>query len=69
MGGLKDNLESLLAKVFKGHYFRNFDLLESGESYSPSYGWKSIILARPLVKKWLIKRVDSETYLSVWNDP
>ena len=50
-------LDSLFAKVFKGRYFRKTNPLDNIKSYSPSYGWRSIILARSLVYKRLIKRV------------
>ena len=48
---------TLFARVFKGRYYRNASPLEPIRSYSPSYGWKSIISARSLVCKGLIKRV------------
>ncbi|CAA7014609.1 unnamed protein product [Microthlaspi erraticum] len=66
---LMDNPESLFAKVFKGRYFRNSTPLDPIRSYSPSYGWQSIVSARPLVCKGLIKRVGSGSSISVWYDP
>ncbi|CAA7044586.1 unnamed protein product [Microthlaspi erraticum] len=45
---LMDNPDSLFAKVFKGRYFRNSTPLDPIRSYSPSYGWQSIVSARPL---------------------
>ncbi|CAA7029430.1 unnamed protein product [Microthlaspi erraticum] len=66
---LLDNPESLFARVFKGRYFRNTTPLEHIRYYSPSYGWQSIISARPLVHKGLIKRVGSGSSISAWNDP
>ncbi|KAL9840753.1 putative RNA-directed DNA polymerase [Arabidopsis thaliana] len=61
--------DSLFAKVFKGRYFRKSNPLDSIKSYSPSYGWRSMISARSLVYKGLIKRVGSGASISVWNDP
>ena len=42
--------------------------LEPIRSYSSSYGWRSIVSARSLVSKRLIKRVGSGSSISVWND-
>ena len=61
--------DTLFARVFKGRYFRNASPLEPIRSYSSSYGWRSIISARSLVSKGLIKRVGSGSSISVWNDP
>ena len=60
---------TLFARVFKGRYYRNASPLEPIRSYSPSYGWRSIISARSLVSKGLIKRVETGSSISVWNDP
>ena len=59
----------LFSRVFKGRYYRNASPLEPIRSYSPSYGWRSIVSARSLVSKGLIKRVGSGSSISVWNDP
>ncbi|CAA7021910.1 unnamed protein product [Microthlaspi erraticum] len=61
--------DSLFARVFKGRYYRNATPMDPIRSYSPSYGWQSIVSARPLVKIGLIKRVGSGTSISVWDDP
>ncbi|CAA7056151.1 unnamed protein product [Microthlaspi erraticum] len=61
--------DSLFARVFKGRYYRNATPMDPIRSYSPSYGWRSIVSARPLVKIGLIKRVGSGTSISVWDDP
>ncbi|CAA7054921.1 unnamed protein product [Microthlaspi erraticum] len=45
---LMDYPESLFARVFKGRYYRNSTPLDNIRSYSPSYGWQSIVSARPL---------------------
>ena len=65
---LIDKLNSLFARVFKGRY-QNSDPLDPIISYSPSYGWRSITSARSLVNKELIKRVETSSSISVWNDP
>ena len=60
---------TLFARVFKGRYYRNTSTLEPIRSYSSSYGWRSIVSARSLVSKWLIKSVGTWSSISVWNDP
>ena len=60
---------TLFARVFKGRYYRNASPLELIRSYSLSYGWRSIISARSLVSKRLIKRVGTDSCISVWSDP
>ena len=60
---------TLFSRVFKRRYFRNVSPLEPNRSYSSSYGWRSIVSARSLVSKGLIKRVGSWSSISVWNDP
>ncbi|CAA7034256.1 unnamed protein product [Microthlaspi erraticum] len=64
-----DNPESLFSKVFKERYYQNSTPLDPIRSYSPSYGWQSIISARSLIQKRLIKRVGSGSSISVWYDP
>ncbi|XP_023639555.1 uncharacterized protein LOC111830929 [Capsella rubella] len=61
--------DSLFAKVFKSRYYRNSDPMAPIRTYSPSYGWRSIISARSLVYKGLIKRVGSGESISIWTDP
>ncbi|XP_010501979.1 PREDICTED: uncharacterized protein LOC104779321 [Camelina sativa] len=61
--------ESLFAKVFKGRYYRHSNPLDPTKSYSPSYGWRSMISVRSLVNKGLIKRVGSGDSILVWSDP
>ena len=60
---------TLFSRVSKGRYYRNASPLEPIRSYSPTYGWRSIVSARSLVSKWLIKRVGTRSSISVWNDP
>ena len=60
---------TLSSRVFKGRYYRNVSPLEPIRSYSPSYGWRSIVFVRSLVSKWLIKMVGSGSSISVWKYP
>lgn len=40
---LIEKLNTLFSRVFKGRYFKKASLMETIRSYSPSYGWRSII--------------------------
>ena len=42
---------TLFSRVFKGRYYMNVSPLEPIRSYSPSYGWRSIVSAISLVSK------------------
>ena len=66
---LIEKSDTLFSKVFKGQYYMNVSPLEPIRSYSPSYGWWSIVSARSMVSKGLIKRVGSGSSISIWNDP
>ena len=59
---------TLFARVLKGRYYRNASTLEPIRSYSPSYGWRSIVSYRSLVSKRLIKRMGTSSSIYVWND-
>lgn len=65
---LMDKPNTLFSRVFKERYFRNASPLDPIRSYSSSYGWRSIVSARSLVSKGLIKKVRTESSISVWND-
>ena len=54
---LVEKPNTLFSRVFKGRYHMNASPLEPIRSYSPSYGWRSIVSARSLVSKGLIKRM------------
>ena len=60
---------TIFSRVLKGRYYRNVSPLEPICPNSPSYGWWSIVSARSLVSKGLIKRVETRSFISVWNDP
>ena len=62
---LMEKPSSLFARVFKRRYYRNASPLEPIRSYSPSYGWRSIVSARSLVNKGPIKRVGTGSSISV----
>ena len=65
---LIEKSNTLFSRVFIGWYYRNASPLEPIRLYSPSYGWRSIISARSLVSKGLIKMVGSGSSIYVWTD-
>lgn len=62
-------LSSILARVLKGRYFRVTGPLEDKEAYSLSFGWQSIMAAKPLLKQGLRKTIGSGSTMQVWSDP
>ncbi|XP_056858277.1 uncharacterized protein LOC130507599, partial [Raphanus sativus] len=57
--------KTLFSRVFKGRYFRNASPLEPIRSYSPSYGWRSIISARSLALRTLVDPQDVQIIESI----
>ncbi|XP_056850872.1 uncharacterized protein LOC130500150 [Raphanus sativus] len=60
--------DSLLARVLKGRYYNNTSPLEDRNIYSPSYGWRSIMAARPLLLSGLRKTICSGRETRVWTE-
>ncbi|CAA7027943.1 unnamed protein product [Microthlaspi erraticum] len=59
---------SLLARVLKGRYYRNSSPLEVEKSNMPSYGWRSILAAKDLLKSGLRRTIGSGENTNVWSD-
>ncbi|XP_024015975.1 uncharacterized protein LOC112089224 [Eutrema salsugineum] len=59
---------SLLARVLRGRYYRQSDPLEDRNVYSPSYGWRSMLAAKPYLKMGLRKTIGSGLNTRVWSD-
>ena len=59
---------SLLARVMKGRYYRHTNPLEISSLNSPSYGWKSMLVAKDLLKKGLRDTIGSGYNTWVWFD-
>ena len=51
---------SLLARVLKGRYYNHTSPLEDRRTYSPSYGWRSIMAAKPLLISGLRKTIGTD---------
>ncbi|KAG7581014.1 Reverse transcriptase zinc-binding domain [Arabidopsis suecica] len=60
---------SLLSRVLRGRYFRYSDPLHIGSSNRPSYGWRSIMAAKPLLVSGLRRTIGSGMLTKVWEDP
>ncbi|XP_024016341.1 uncharacterized protein LOC112089817 [Eutrema salsugineum] len=60
---------SLLARVLRGRYYRQSDPLEDRNVYSPSYGWRSIMAAKPFLKMGLRKTIGLGLNTRVWSEP
>lgn len=60
---------SLLARVLKGRYFRNTNPITVEKASSPSYVWRSMMAARPLLKSGLRKSIGSGYNTRVWDEP
>ena len=60
---------SLLAKVLKGRYFRNSNPIDVEKASQPSYVWRSIMAAKPLLKSGLRKSIGSGYNTRVWDEP
>ncbi|KAG7534390.1 Ribonuclease H-like superfamily [Arabidopsis thaliana x Arabidopsis arenosa] len=60
---------SLLSRVLRGRYYRFSDPLHIGNSNRPSYGWRSIMAAKPLLTSGLRRTIGSGMLTKVWEDP
>ena len=61
--------DSLLARVLKGRYYRHTSPLDDHQSYSPSYGWRSIMAAKPLLTLGLRKTIGTGGDTRAWSEP
>jgi hypothetical protein len=62
------NPDSLVGRIFKEKYFRHVDFMKSNLGPNPSYAWRSIWNAIPLLKKGLIWRVGDGNSIKIWGD-
>ena len=60
---------SLLARVLKGRYYRHSNPMAVSTAHNPSYGWRSITAARPLLQQGLRKRIGNGYDTKVWEEP
>ena len=60
---------SLLARVLKGRYFRLSNPIDSNKANNPSYVWRSLMTAQPLLTAGLRKTIGTGQITLVWADP
>ncbi|XP_033133840.1 uncharacterized mitochondrial protein AtMg00310-like [Brassica rapa] len=61
-------LDSLVARVLRGRYYRLSSPLRFGTANNPSYVWTSIIAARKLLLLGIRSKVHSGYEINVWQD-
>ncbi|XP_018463807.1 uncharacterized protein LOC108834986 [Raphanus sativus] len=59
----------LLARVLKGRYYNNSSPFDDRRTYSPSYGWRSIMAAKPLLISGMRRTIGTGRDTRVWSDP
>ncbi|XP_059436728.1 uncharacterized protein LOC132169768 [Corylus avellana] len=57
-----------MARIFKEKYFPNSSFLDSPVGKKPSYAWRSIWNAKPLLREGLVWRVGDGNSISIWGD-
>nr|XP_025611831.1 uncharacterized protein LOC112705199 [Arachis hypogaea] len=60
---------SLLTKMLKEKYYRYQSIMEAGVGAVPSWGWRSILEGRKVLKKGLLWKVGSGGSIRVYVDP
>ncbi|VFQ60660.1 unnamed protein product [Cuscuta campestris] len=60
---------SLLSKVFKARYYPKGSFLEASTGPNPSFVWRSILAAQPLIKDVIRRRVGNGEGTLIWADP
>lgn len=60
--------DTLAATIFQEKYFPNGSFLDSNLGRKPSYVWRSIWNAKPLLKEGLVWRVWDGTSIRIWDD-
>jgi len=62
-------VDSLFSRVLKGRYFRYCSPLEITVSNRPSYGWRSMLAAKDVLKLGIRKTIGSGFGTYIWTDP
>ena len=63
------NPDSLIARVFKARYFQDKDYLTTQLGHNPSFSWKGIWNAHPIISYGVRWRFGNGTKIRVWHDP
>ena len=65
---LQTKLNSLVYQVFKARYFPHSDFIHAIIGNNPSYTWRSILAAQPIVCEGLRWRVGNGRDIRIWED-
>lgn len=65
---LLSNPTSLIARLYKALYFPRCSFLDADMGEVPSFSWRSIMEARPVLQAGVIWKVGSGTNINIWND-
>ncbi|KAL0004819.1 hypothetical protein SO802_012380 [Lithocarpus litseifolius] len=65
---LQIHTSSLVHRVFKAKYFPNGDFLTATLGSSPSYAWRSIMVAQKIIQQGYRWQVGNEDSILVWTD-
>jgi hypothetical protein len=65
---LIQNPDSLVAKFLKEKYFPNGNFMDTPLGQKPSYAWRSIWNAKPLLREGLVWRVGDGKSIHIWGD-
>jgi ribonuclease HI len=60
--------DSLVAKIMKEKYFPNSNFMDTHLGRKPSYAWRSIWNAKPLLREGLVWRVGDGKSIHIWGD-
>lgn len=63
---LRQQPESLAAKIFKAGYYLHGDLMEARVGYQASYKWRSVFAARVLIEKGARWQVGDGRTIKIW---
>ena len=65
---LLTHTHSLIARVLKGRYFRHMNPLLTGKANSPSFGWNSLMAAKPILIDGIKRNIGTGAETKVWED-
>lgn len=64
-----ENLQSLLARLYKGMYHPTNSFLQAETGIISSYGWISIQQGKELLRQGLRLRIENSQTTRIWEDP
>lgn len=65
---LIENPESLCAKVLKGRYYHECDILSATRKKHASHTWRAILAGSDVLQKGLVRRIGDESSTRIWTD-